>query len=311
MLPRSSFCLRTRTATLASVAAGAAVTVLLGGTAPAAMVTGRVVGDGARPIDGAVVQVVRPTGEAACEALTAADGSFTLDCDVEGRHSVRADFGDLAPWQIDDVELAPERTVHLNFLLRSAVPAAAVHPEAVVFDSDLHVLARPLANSIVATWGDREITRRIAGIVLAVVGFILGAACILWVGRHLQTQRRRLTEAEVADHVINARRRIGRRLTTVGAGARGAEAGVSYSAEDIATLMAARRYGALVMCVLSPVLFAIAAFGFGLALLVDQPLYLFILLLLVPAGFIGTTVVIFVQARTTLRDRRRVDGAAS
>jgi len=48
--------------------------------APAAVLTGTVIGEGAHPVAGAMVQVVR--AQPACEGTTAADGTFSLACAV-------------------------------------------------------------------------------------------------------------------------------------------------------------------------------------------------------------------------------------
>jgi len=79
-------------------------------------------------------------------------------------------------------------------------------------------------------------------------------------------------------------------------GARGVEWSTSYGAEEIAAAVKARRWGLVLASLLAPVLIGVATLGFSLALLVGQPRYLFGLMLLVPAGFVVTPLVLVVQA---------------
>ncbi|MBX3025788.1 carboxypeptidase regulatory-like domain-containing protein [bacterium] len=284
-------------------AAGGAALLLCAGAARAAVVTGTVVGDGAVPIGGALVEVLRPAGEPPCATRSAADGSFALTCEATGTYALRASSGGLQPWRIEAVELAPDRALQLNFLLRADAPpaAAAVPPvTAARAEPDGSPLMQPLANPLLAVVHGRPVSLRHAGAALAALAFVLGAAVIVSVGRHLRRTSGPLAAAEAADLVVNARRRLGQRLSPVAAGARGAHADVSYGAEEIAALLAQRRYGVLGACLLAPLLFAAAATGFAVALLVGQPLYLLLAMLLVPIGFLVTPLVILIQARRLL-----------
>lgn len=276
------------------------LSLLLASAAHGAHVSGTVIGDGGVRIEGALVEVLRPAGEPPCRTHSVDDGTFSLPCDAEGRYSLRASFGELAPWQIEDVELAPDRLLQLNFLLRAPVAPA---DRAVAESAAEGGLGAPLENRVLAIWQGHAVTRRAAGIALAVAGFVLGAILMLSIGRHLHRESGPLSEAETADLVVNARRRIGRRLTPVVAGARGAGATVSYGVEEIAALLEARRHGVVLIAMLAPLCFAIATLGFAVAMLVDQPLYLFLAMMLVPLGFLLVPLIILIKARAATRPR--------
>jgi hypothetical protein len=63
--------------------------------------------------------------------------------------------------------------------------------------------------------------------------------------------------------------------------------------------LAERRYGLLFLSlVVAPGLFALCSLAFAVAMLVGQELYLFYAMLVVPAGFVLTAVMIGVQALT-------------
>ena len=259
-------------------------------TASAVTITGSVIGEGARPIAGATVFVVGALPP--CTTTTGPEGTFSFSCEATGTRTVRATFGDLRPWQVDDVPLEPNADVHLNFML---LPATAATPPA----AEEGLWTRPVPNPVVATWGERPITLRALAIVVAVVSFPLGALTMLALGRRFGVQTRRLSADEVGDMVLNpVRPTVGERTTpiaTVGAG--GAKATVSYGVDEIATAVAARRWGlVLTALVVVPGLFAAATLGFGVALLVGQETWLLAAMLLVPAGFLLTAVVIGVQA---------------
>jgi hypothetical protein len=89
----------------------------------------------------------------------------------------------------------------------------------------------------------------------------------------------------------------GERVTPVAvAGARGAAATVSYSVDEIADALAARLWLVFVALVLAPGWFALFALALATAIMVGQELYLFCAMLLVPAGFAFTAVMIGIQA---------------
>ena len=70
-----------------------------------------------------------------------------------------------------------------------------------------------------------------------------------------------------------------------------------YGADEIAVAIAERRWGhVLAALVLAPGLFAASTLGFGVAVLVGQETWLLAAMLLVPAGFLLTAVIIGVQA---------------
>lgn len=265
---------------------------------PAAVITGSVIGVGGQPVSGATVEVVDATPP--CATHTGDDGSFRLECEVAGRHALRASFGALTPWQIDDVELAADHTLHLNFLLRAA-DSGPGPAEAAPLPPPAEGLARPLGNPAVATWLGQAITLRLAGVIVAAAGFLLGAALMIGIGRHLGIEQRQLSTAETADLVVNARRRIGQRLTPMAAGARGSGATISYGVDEIAALFAERRHGVLAAALLAPLSFALSTLGFAVAMLVGQPLYLFLAMLIVPTAFVVTPLVIFAKARAAAR----------
>jgi hypothetical protein len=259
------------------------------------VITGTVIGEGARPVAGATVQVVgaRPP----CETATGADGTFTLSCAAAGRHAVRASFGDLRPWEIVDIELGPEREIHLNFML---VPAAAMVPAVPGAPTDTPGFwSRRLPNPVLATWQGRSMTLRAGAIAVAAVSFVLGALTMLALGRRFGGERRRLSASEVGDIVLNPHMpAAGERVTPIAvAGARGASATVSYSADEIGSALAARRYGLVfVALVIAPGFFALFSLALAAAILVGQELYLFCAMLLVPAGFVITPIMIGIQA---------------
>lgn len=271
----------------------------------AAVITGTVIGEGARPLDGAIVEVVQAPGAPPCRTATGADGTFTLPCAATGPHAVRASLGDLRPWQIDDIDLTPAAEVHLNFLL---VPASAT-----ALDGSLAVTASeasaslwtgPVPNPIVAHWQQRPITLRMLAIIVAPITFLLGAATMLGIGRRFGIATRRLSDSEVGDMVLNPHLpRVGERVTPVAVvGGRGAEARVSYGADEIRAALAAGRYGlVLLSLVIAPGLFALFSLAFALAILIGHETYLLAALLLVPAGFVFTAIIIGVQ---TLRTNR-------
>src|SRR5262245_5032012 len=118
----SSACVRRRGSVLGAwmmcyravspLVARVALELALAQPASAAVITGTVIGEGARPVAGAAVQIVG--AQPPCETTTAADGTFSLPCAATGRYTVRASFGDLRAWEIEDIELGPGRAVHLN-----------------------------------------------------------------------------------------------------------------------------------------------------------------------------------------------------
>jgi Carboxypeptidase regulatory-like domain len=260
----------------------------------AAVISGSVIGSGGLPVAGATVQVVQAASTHPCETKTAADGTFSLTCAVTGRHVVRATFGDLRPWEIEDVELGPGDEIYLNFLL---VPAASTVP-ATGSAETAGFWSRRLPNPVLARWQGSPITLRMLAIVVAAVSFVLGALTMMSLGRRFGVQTRRLSAGEVGDMVLNPTMpAAGERVSPVAvAGARGASATVSYGADEIAAALAGRHYGLVfVALVVAPVLFALFSLGLGLAMLVGQEVYLFCGMLLVPAGFVLTPIVIGIQ----------------
>jgi hypothetical protein len=247
------------------------------------IITGAVLGQGLRPLGGAVVRVA---GED-CATTTRPNGAFELSCAATGVRALEASSGALSA-RIEGVEFGPDRLAQLTFLLQPAPPPRP--PPASGFSA-------PLPNPVVTTWQGRPVTLRALGVVMAVVGFLLGVAAILIVARRLGVNRRRLSETEAADLVLNAGRLARDRVRPVAShGARGAEWSTAYGAEELAAALKARRYGLVAASVAAPLLVAVAAVGFLLALLVGQPWYLFASMLLVPAGFVLTPAVLVVQA---------------
>src|SRR5262245_27602942 len=96
---------------------GTALFAAASSRAQAAVISGVVIGEGARRIGGALVEVVKPASGTPCETRSADDGTFKLPCDASGVPTVRASFEGLRPWEIADVELAADREVYLNFVL--------------------------------------------------------------------------------------------------------------------------------------------------------------------------------------------------
>jgi hypothetical protein len=268
-------------------------------TARAAVITGSVIGEGARPVTAATVQVVRGDSKPVCATTTSVDGTFSLPCAATGRYSVRASFGDLRPWQVDDIELAEGREFHLNFML---LPATALAPPDAVRSDPSHSVgfwSRRVPNPVLVTWRDRPITLRIVAIAVAAVSFPLGALTMLALGGRFGIERRRMSAGQVGDLVLNPHRPgVGERVTPVAVvGARGAEGRVSFGADEIAAALAERRYGLVfVALVIAPAFFALFSAALALAMLVGQEQYLLYGMLLVPAGFLLTPIMIGIQA---------------
>ena len=270
--------------------------------ADAAMISGSVIGEGGRPIAGAIVQAVRD-GETPCATISAADGTFALPCSATGRYAMRASFADLRPWTIDDVELGPDRELHLNFMLLPATAAAMDSSAAAEPDG---FWTRRLPNPVVGTWSGNTITLRLMAIVTAAVSFVLGGLTMLALGRRFGVRTRSLSADEVGDMILNPTMAgAGRRLTPIATvGARGASATVSFGADEIAAVLAERRYVlAFTSLVVAPGLFALSTLGFAAAMLIGQEAWLFYAMLLVPAGFVLTPIVIGVQALARTRSR--------
>jgi hypothetical protein len=264
-------------------------------TAHAAVIAGTVIGEGARPIAGATVYVVGALPP--CTTTSGSDGTFSFSCEATGVHAVRATFGDLRPWQIDDIALAPDADVHLNFLLLPAT--APTLPASPAVTAEPGFWSRPVPNPVLTTWGERPITLRLLAIVVAATCFPLGGLTMLALGRRFGVRTRSLSAGEVGDMILNpVRPTVGERTTPIATvGARGAEATVSFGADEIATALAEKRWGVvLASLVVAPGLFAASTLGFVLALLVGQETWLLAAMLLVPAGFVVTAVVIGVQA---------------
>jgi hypothetical protein len=214
---------------------------------------------------------------------------------------VRASFGDLQPWQIDDVELGPGYEVHLNFLLlavASTVPATSSTEVAGFWSSRL-------PNPVLVIWQGNPITLRLLAVAVAVVSFSLGALTMMLLGRRFGVETRQLSAGEVGDMVLNPiMPTAGERVSPIAVtGASGAAASVSYGADEIAAALAARRYGlVLVSLVVAPGLFALFSLALSTAMLVGQEMYLFYGMLLIPIGFVLTPAIIGVQAYQRGRD---------
>lgn len=260
--------------------------------ARAALITGTVIGDGSRPIESAVVEVV---GAPDCRTTTAADGTFSLACAATGRYVVRAFSGDLVPWEVSDIELDAGYEIHLNFMLLPAThkPAIAGSGDAASF------WERRVPNPVLGSWGATAITLRLLAIAVAAMSFVLGALTMLGFGRRFGIEARSLSADAVGDMLLNPNMpQAGQRVTPVAVvGARGAEAQVRYGADEITAAISAGRYGLVfVALVVAPGLFALSTLAFLTAMLVDQEWYLLCAALLVPAGFVLTPIVIGVQA---------------
>ena len=129
--------------------------------------------------------------------------------------------------------------------------------------------------------------------------FAVGGLTMFSLTRHFGVHKRRLSGREAADLVLNPQRpRVGEHVVPIAAAlATGVEATVSYAAEDIAAALTARRHSLLfVSLVLAPLLFATAVVGFGLALLVGQPVCLLAGIGVVASFFVATPAIILVQA---------------
>ena len=284
-----------------------ALELALAQPASAAVITGTVIGEGARPVAGAAVQIVG--AQPPCETTTAADGTFSLPCAATGRYTVRASFGDLRAWEIEDIELGPELQVHLNFLLLPATAGAPAGSLPAATAQTVGFWSRRVPNPTLATWQGHAITLRIVAIAAGAVAFLLGGLTMLALGRRFGIETRRLSTGEVGDMILNPPMpAAGERVTPMAvAGARGAAATVGYGADEIAGALAARRYGLVfVALVLAPGCFALFALALTTAIMVGQELYLFCAMLLVPAGFALTAVMIGIQAV-----RRRANGIAA
>ena len=250
-----------------------------------AVITGTVLGPGLRPLAGASIAVVG----AGCETVSGADGTFTLRCEATGPKRVRA-FAGGGPANEQEVELGPDRMIHLNLLLAPPVVAAPAVPV------DGSVLGNPVVTSV----GGHPLTLRALGVVMAVAGFVLGFLAMLVVGRGLglAVEKRRLDAGEVGELVLNAGKLRSERLYPVAVvGAAGRSWSLSYGVDELAAAFAARRHAWIAASLVPPILVAAAVVGFALALMVGQPLYLFVAMMVVPLGFVVTPVMIIVQAR--------------
>jgi hypothetical protein len=262
-------------------------------------ITGSVIGEGTRPIEGATVQVVTTPSEPTCKTTTVADGTFSLSCTATGLHVVRASFGDLRPWEIGDVELGPGHEIHLNFMLLPESYTASAGGQGADAVETHGFWTRRVPNPTVASWQQRPITLRALSIAVAPISFVLGALTMMALGRRFGIETRRLSAGEVGDMVLNpSMPTVGERVTPIAvAGARGASATVSYGADEIAAALAARRYGLLFAAlVVAPALFGLFSLAMALAMLIGQEMYLLCAMLLVPAGFLVTPIIIFIQA---------------
>jgi hypothetical protein len=250
--------------------------------APAATIAGTVIGEGTRPIAGATVFAVGALPP--CTTTSGPDGTFSFSCAATGMHTVRATFGDLRPWQVDDIALTADAEVHLNFMLLPAtVPTLPASPGVT---AEPGFWSRPVPNPVVATWGERPITLRLLAILVAATCFPLGGLTMFALGRRFGVRTRSLSAGEVGDMVLNPiRPTVGERTTPIATvGAHGAEATVSFGADEIATAVAEKRWGlVLAAFVVAPVLFAASALGFGVAMLVGQETWLLAAMFLVPA----------------------------
>jgi hypothetical protein len=158
---------------------------------------------------------------------------------------------------------------------------------------------RPVPNPVLAGWQGSPITLRVLAIGVAVGSFLLGALTMLSLGRYFGVETRRLSAGEVGDMVLNPTMpAAGERVTPIAVvGARGASATVSYGSDEIAAALAARRYGVVfVALVVAPGLFALFALAMAVAMLVGQEMYLLGAMLVVPAGFVLTPIMIGIQA---------------
>lgn len=294
-------------AVMLRVAVASVLLLLDASSATAALISGSVVGPEGGPFGGAIIEVVSPNGERRCATVSPPDGRFALPCDASGPHTVRASSGNLQPWEIADVELAPDRTLELNFLLGSTNVGADTTVPLNAAPEPAGFWTRRLPNPVVAHWGAMPVTLRAAAVAAAAIAFVLGALTMIALGRRLGVEVRRLSPDAVGDLLLNPQRpAVGERLTPIAVvGARGAEATISYGADEIAAALAAGRYGMVfVALVIAPGLFALGALAFAFALLAGQEAYLFYGMLMVPAGFVLTALIIGVQAMRLARRAR-------
>jgi hypothetical protein len=253
------------------------------------IITGAVLGEGLRGLGGARVRVM---GEGGCATTTRENGAFELHCAATGVRTLEASFGGLALARIEGVELGPDRLIQLNFLVQ---PAPAGPPPS---HAQTGWWGAPLPNPVVTTWRGRDVTVRALAVVVAVIAFVLGAACLLVVARRLGVQKRALSAGEASELVFNAGKPLVDRLRPIAAvGARGTEWSTSYGAEEMASALAQRRYGLVVASLLGPAVVGLATLGFFVAVLIGQPRYFLALALIVPAGFVVTPVMMLVTSR--------------
>ena len=77
---------------------------------------------------------------------------------------------------------------------------------------------------------------------------------------------------------------------------------MSYGADEIVAALRDRRYGLLLLAlVIAPGFFALFSLALALAMLIGQEAYLLYGMLLVPAGFLLTPLIIGIQALVRLR----------
>ena len=262
--------------------------------ARAAIVTGSVIGPGARPVAGARVEVLR--AELPCETRTAADGTFSLPCAATGVHAVRASHDDLHPWEVGAVMLSTDGEVHLNFML---MPVSASALDTTAAEPPAGFWTRRVPNPVLTTWQEHPITLRVLAMVVAALSFPLGALTMVALGRRFGIETRRLSAGEVGEMVLNPMMPpAGEHVTPIATvGARGASATISFGADEIAAALAERRYGLVFMAlVVAPALFAAFSLGLGVAILIGQEVYLLCAMLVVPAGFLLTAIMIGIQA---------------
>lgn len=266
------------------------------------LIRGTVLSSSNEPFPRAVVQAVRlPSGPAEA-ATTGLDGTFAVSCPSPGQYVVFASAPGSELVKTAPVNVGPKGTTGLTLRLTGA-PAQEFPAQADA--SEAGFLSAPLSNPVLTTAGGQPLTLRAAGVVVAVAGAVLTVLLVLVLRRSARVDRRALSSAEAADLVVNARRTLGNRLQARAYGGRGVAWSLTIDAEVMGRYLEARRYDLIVASFAAAGLLSVAVLGFGTALLVGQPRWLFGGVLLVAGMFVITPAIILGQA---LRARRTAPG---
>jgi hypothetical protein len=161
-------------------------------------VRGQVLGLDGAPVDGAAIDVLR--GVPRCAPAEAA--VTAVHCPLRGnrptQHSCLARRGE----RPGDRALPTRRRAHRSTSPFVLIPQAPTAVAPVRSEGDSWLLA-PLPNSVVFQAGGRPVTRRAAGVAVAIVAVALVLLCVLVLGPRFGWKRRRLSTKEVGDLVFN------------------------------------------------------------------------------------------------------------